>query len=275
MERISKADERHLLCQYLTQKGDNMFPFLYEALRWRHDSWQELAPEQVWKEAILLSDKMLEVNVPKFEIPRIMENLQRTVDGEHNADFLITLAAIYRLTPLTVDNEKLKRVTAFLLSYVMDHPLYEIMKKKISYSEHDEDLKEYRINILEYQIAQCSNNENGETSHTLIDELVDSALQFSPDEIVSTILLITDVNMKHNHAFDTHIIKLLENLKVKNHNLYNEMKKIIMGDEVNGDKINNKTIIPSVGTYNAEVTNQNNNYPAIPFGQQGQKQLEE
>lgn len=43
----------------------------------------------------------------------------------------------------------------------------------------------------------------------------------------------------------------------------------------NGKKVKNKTIIPSVGTYNAEVKNQNNNYPAIPLGQRGQKQLEE
>ena len=38
--------------------------------------------------------------------------------------------------------------------------------------------------------------------------------------------------------------------------------------------IGQQTIFPNVGTYNAEVKEQNNNFPAMPFGQQGQKHLE-
>lgn len=41
-----------------------------------------------------------------------------------------------------------------------------------------------------------------------------------------------------------------------------------------GNHIEHQTVIPQVGTYNASVQNQNNNFPAMPLGQQGQKQLE-
>ena len=41
-----------------------------------------------------------------------------------------------------------------------------------------------------------------------------------------------------------------------------------------GTHIEHQTVIPNVGTYNAEVKEQNNNFPAMPFGQQGQKHLE-
>ena len=124
MERISKEEERKLMLKYLTEKCNNVYPFLYEPLKWRHESWQELSPEQVWQEAITLSDKIRNVNVPKFEMPYIIEELKERTEGERNADFLIMLAAAYRLAPLTTTDDKVKKATVYIVAHLIEHPLY-------------------------------------------------------------------------------------------------------------------------------------------------------
>ena len=225
MERISKEEERHLLAKYLTEKGNNMFPFLYEPLRWRHESWQELSPEQVWQEAITLSDKIRQVNVPKFEIPVIIEELREHAEGERNAEFLILLAAVYRLAPLTATDDGVRESATYAIAHLMRHPLYEVMKQKVSDSENDELLQKYRINILEYKLEQIE-TEDSPSVIEIIKELVDNALLYSPDELKATLMLVLALNIKHNGIFSDQLSRLLEGIKTKNHNLYEIAKKI-------------------------------------------------
>lgn len=202
MERISKEEERHLLAKYLTEKGNNMFPFLYEPLRWRHDSWQELSPEQVWREAITLSDKILQVNVPRFEMPLIIEELKEQTAGERNADFLILLAAVYRLAPLTATDDKVKKATAYAVAILMQHPLYEVMKQRVSVSENDEDLLEYRVNILEYQLAQGEvKDSNIEYRIQEINKMVDMAIARNVESMDSIEILISRLNDRNGGIY--------------------------------------------------------------------------
>ena len=43
----------------------------------------------------------------------------------------------------------------------------------------------------------------------------------------------------------------------------------------NGDKVERKTVIPSVGNYNENVKEQNNEYPMLPLGGKGQMKIAE
>ena len=226
MERITKEQARKLSLRYLTEKGNNVYPFLYEPLKWRHESWQELSPEQVWQEAITLSDRIRQVNVPKFEMPIIIEELKEQTAGERNADFLILLSAVYRLAPLTVTDDKVKKATAYAVAVLRENPLYEVMKQRVSVSENDEDLLEYRVNILEYQLTQLESCEDAPTGLEVINELVDNALLYSPDDLKSVVLLVLGINIKHRGIYSSQLEKLLDGIKTKSHNLYEIAKKI-------------------------------------------------
>lgn len=226
MERITKDEERKLLARFLTERGNNVFPFLYGPLRWRYESWQELSPEQVWQEAIVLSEKIRQVNVPKFEMPHIIEELKERADGERNAAFLILLAAVYRLAPLTVTDDKARKATAYAVGHLMEHPLYDVMKSRISVSENDEDLLEYRVNVLDYQLTQGEEKEGEPSGLEVIIELVDNALLLSPDDLKSAVLMVLGINIKYGGIYSDQLDRLMEGIKEKNHNLYDIAKKI-------------------------------------------------
>lgn len=212
MKRISKQDQRDLLCKYLMEKENNMFPFLYEALNWRHNSWQELSPEQVWQEAVTLSDKILRVNVPKFEIPSIIEDLREYTAGEPNAVFLIIFATVYRLTPLTQGDKRIKQNVTFLLKYILQHQLYGVMKGMVSANENDEDLVEYRVNILEYHLShsQTEHEENKHSDLALADEFVDTALKGDADTMKVTEMVLSRVNDNNNQRYAAQLKRLRE-----------------------------------------------------------------
>ena len=210
MERIPRKEERRLLCVYLAEKGNNVFPFLYDALNWRHTSWQELSAEQVWQEAIVFSDKILRVNVPKFEVPHLIEELKERTEGERNADFLITLSAVYRLTPLTVTDEQVKKATAFLLSYILDNPLYEIMKQKVAHSEGDKDLLHYKLNIMEYHLSQLEQekDKNDEMAQKMMDGIIETLLTLDSNGMKEAELAVSRLNDKYGHLFDSQLERL-------------------------------------------------------------------
>ena len=202
MERITKEQARKLSLRYLTEKGNNVFPFLYEPLKWRHESWQELPPEQVWQEAITLSDRIRQVNVPKFEMPIIIEELKEQTAGERNADFLILLSAVYRLAPLTVTDDKVKKATAYAVAVLKENPLYEVMKQRVSVSENDEDLLEYRVNILEYQLAQGETKDNEKESRIgEINKMVDMAISRNVESMDSFEILISRLNDRNGGIY--------------------------------------------------------------------------
>ena len=209
MERISKEEERKLMLKYLTEKCNNVYPFLYEPLKWRHESWQELSPEQVWQEAITLSDKIRNVNVPKFEMPYIIEELKERTEGERNADFLIMLAAAYRLAPLTTTDDKVKKATVYIVAHLIEHPLYEVMKLRVSVCENDEDLQDYRINVLEYQLEQADVKDNNSESRIKeINSQVDIVLKMEPKSMLVFEVLLSRLNDKSGHIYDTPLERL-------------------------------------------------------------------
>lgn len=216
MERITKDEERKLLCLYLTDKENNVFPFLYEALNWRHNSWQEISPEQVWQEAILFSNELLTISVPKFELPPIIEKLKGHVANERNADFLIMFASIYRLLPLTPNNDTIKNATAILVKCIIANPMYEAMKQKVSVSENDKDLAQYRFEILDYHLQQCDNDRNSNLEKIqLIHQLVDTAIPFGTDRIPIVEQLLSRFNDINGHIYDAELTRLREVLNKK------------------------------------------------------------
>ena len=83
------------------------------------------------------------------------------------------------------------------------------MKLRVSVCENDEDLQDYRINVLEYQLEQADVKDNNSESRIKeINSQVDIVLKMEPKSMLVFEVLLSRLNDKSGHIYDTPLERL-------------------------------------------------------------------
>lgn len=204
--------------------ADPVYIISHDALRkMKQDGHTQLSPVELFLSAQELCETLL-------ALPDVMEGLDDEIDdledeaeGENDAMLIMALAT----AQLQARSKKcvgidIRKIIFHIYERLDGHDLLWPLIEQMTNKEDARWLEGKKTNLLNYELQEIELNGGGsEEVKAFMNKYTQATLALTPDEIRSTLIVLSSLNLEYNHAFDEHIALLCDKLGIKPSEIHN------------------------------------------------------
>lgn len=223
--RLDKKEDSMVRHQLLT---DVVWTVCNDTLRrlWL-DKQLSLTPTEVFLSARQFCNTVLGLSDIDEGIDYEMDDLEDEATGENDA-MVVMMLATAQLQALSKrhNGEDIRKIILRIYGRLNDHPLFSPLLEQFANKEEAQWLQGKRFDLLNYEIREIKLDGGGSVKvKAFMDKYIQATLTLTPDEIKSTLIVLSSLNKEYGHAFDEHIAILCNKLGIKPNEIHNHFEK--------------------------------------------------
>ena len=243
-KRLAKQDSRWGVFEMMKEQ---LFCILYPTLRRISRENDELAPAEVWHEALAFASRLKRMPRPDMMMEELEEMMhdeyicfetdggivERSEQQAQRTTFLVMVTMLYMLATenKNLPGEPYKPHCLMLAEATQHHELRQRFIDEVRVTETAEELQGRRVEMVKMEL-EAESSEDSLSRTQIVNDLVECALQYDEEVIKNQILVVSDLNEQYNDEF----AKQEQRLKGALKKLVNKHSTIINGN-VTGDVI--------------------------------------
>jgi hypothetical protein len=208
--------------------ADPVYIISHDALRkMKQDGHTQLSPVELFLSAQEFCETLL-------ALPDVMEGLDDEIDdledeaeGENDAMLIMTLAT----AQLQARSKKcvgidIRKIILHIYERLDGHDLLWPLIEQMTDKEDARWLEGKKTNLLNYELQEIELNGGGsEEVKAFMNKYTQATLALTPDEIRSTLIVLSSLNLEYGHAFDEQIALLCGKLGITPSEVHNHFEK--------------------------------------------------
>lgn len=223
--RLEKQQQKSARRQLLT---DIVYIISHDALRkMKQDGHTELSPVELFLSAQKFCETLLALPDAIEGLDEEIDDLEDEAEGENDAMFIQALAT----AQLQARSKKcvgidIRKIILHIYERLDGHDLLWPLLEQMTDKEDARWLEGKKTNLLDYELQEITLDGGGsEEIKAFMDKYTQATLALTPDEIRSTLIVLSSLNLEYGHAFDEHIALLCDKLGIVPSEIHNHFEK--------------------------------------------------
>lgn len=195
--------------------------------KWQHEGKTTLAPVEVFMTAQCFCDVISGLSDIDEGIDYEIDDLEDEVAGENDAMLIAVLAAL-QMQALSKRRigEDLRKAIMHIFERYGDHVMFFPLVEQWAKKEEKRWMEGKKTDLLNYELKEIELENGGlEKVKEFVRQYTQASLSLTPDEIRSTLIVLTSLNQDYHHAFDEHIAVLCKKLGISPKEIHNHFEK--------------------------------------------------
>ena len=218
LEKEQQKSARRLLLD------DVVYIISHDTLRkMKQDGHTELSPVELFLSAQKFSGTLLDLPDVMEGLDDEINDLEDEAEGKNDAMLIMALAT----AQLQARSKKcvgidIRKIIFHIFERLDGHDLLWPLIEQMTDKEDARWLEGKKTNLLDYELQEIKIDGGGsEEIKAFMDKYTQATLALTPDEIRSTLIVLSSLNLEYGHAFDEHIALLCDKLGIKPSEIHN------------------------------------------------------
>ena len=223
--RLEKEQQKSARRQLL---HDVVYIISHDALRkMKQDGHTELSPVELFLSAQNFCETLLALPDVIEGLDEEIDDLEDEAEGKNDAMLILTLAT----AQLQARSKKyvgidIRKIILHIYERLDGHDLLWPLIEQMTDKEDARWLEGKKTNLLDYELQEIKIDGGGsEEVKAFMDKYTQATLALTPDEIRSTLIVLSSLNLEYGHTFDEHIALLCDKLGIKPSEIHNHFEK--------------------------------------------------
>ena len=223
--RLDKNSQQSARRQLLS---DLVYVLCHEALRqMKQQGRTELVPVEVYLSARAFCDMLTALPDAVEGLDDEIDDLEDECEGDNDAVLIAVVAtALLQARSKRMVGIDIRRIIMRIYSRFDSHELLWPLIEQMADKEDARWLEGKKTDLLSYELKEIELAGGGsEEIKAFMEKYTTAALALTPDEIRSTLIILSSLNQEYAHLFDSHIAMLCRKLGIKPSEIHNHFEK--------------------------------------------------